>query len=138
MVSPKLLVSPVVAHSLQTITEVEAWAIDCEQLREKIAEDPDLRQVFNQLWYGQNLYCDERIIELGRLNAIEKASAFLMRLIRKMESIEPNPDHQYVVPITREIISDTLGLMPVHVSRTMKHLEVRGRNRMGSERPENP
>lgn len=126
LISPKLLVTPMVTYSLQSVTDIETLIIDRNRLNEAMSGDEALWNALSRLWYSQHLYYDERIIELGRLNAQEKISAFLVRLLRKMEWLDPDPNHEYEVPITREIISDTLGLTPVHVSRTMKRLESLG------------
>lgn len=126
IVSPQLLNSPVVRYSLQTVTEMEALTIPISAMNNAMSRDARISDMVTRLHHQQHVYYDERLIELGRLNALEKVCAFLMRLLRKMENLDLHPENTYEIPITREIISDTLGLTPVHVSRTMKQLESEG------------
>jgi len=126
LVSPRLVVAPQVSYSLQTLTKMRALVIDRERMREALNTDEKVSDIFSQLWYSQDLYYDKRMIELGRLNAVEKICAFLIRLIEKLDSLGLGKNGTYEVPITREVISDLLGLTSVHVSRTMKQLENAG------------
>lgn len=126
LVSPRLIMMPQVSYSLQTIDRMTALTVKRDRLREALLKDENAREVFDRICYTQHVYYDQRMVELGRLNATEKICALLLRLVEKMDALGLGDNGTYKVPITREIISDLLGLTSVHVSRTMSVLQDEG------------
>lgn len=122
LVSPSLIPTPYSHFTISALVEEEALVIDRAALIAAMAEDPSaMEAVLAALAYRQR-YVDERMVELGRLTAYERMCVLICRLANKLTPT----NHILQVPLTRDLISDALGITSVHVSRTLKTLEDEG------------
>jgi CRP-like cAMP-binding protein len=64
----------------------------------------------------------EHLIDLGRRSALERVAHFLLELHARLQLIGLADDKSYAMPLTQELISDTLGLSVPHVNRTLREL----------------
>jgi CRP-like cAMP-binding protein len=64
----------------------------------------------------------EHLIDLGRRSAVERVAHFLLELHARLQLIGLADDNSYTVPLTQELIADTLGLSVPHVNRTLREL----------------
>lgn len=62
----------------------------------------------------------EHVVSLGRRNARERMAHLFLELHSRLESVGIVDRMAYELPITQEMIADTLGLSIVHVNRTIK------------------
>ena len=123
LVAPNLIFSPVCHFSIGALTPSEVLPIDRAMLFDAMARDASFRDMLLSLLAVRMRFMDERMIELGRLTALERMCVLIARLAAKV--MAPSDD-RFEVPLARELVSDALGLTPVHVSRTLKVLEQEG------------
>lgn len=123
LVAPNLIFSPTCHFSIGALTPAEVLPIDRAMLFEAMNRDASFRDMLFSLLAVRTRFMDERMIELGRLTALERMCVLIARLAAKV--MAPSDD-RFEVPLTRELVSDALGLTPVHVSRTLKVLEQDG------------
>ena len=123
LVAPNLIFSPVCHFSIGALTPAEVLPIDRAMLFEAMNRDVSFRDMLFSLLAVRTRFMDERMIELGRLTALERMCVLIARLAAK---VTVSSDDRFEVPLTRELVSDALGLTPVHVSRTLKVLEQDG------------
>jgi CRP-like cAMP-binding protein len=64
----------------------------------------------------------ERLVDLGRRLAIERIAHFLVEFLMRLQNIGLANEHPYKLPLTRELLSDALGLSVTHVNRVFQRL----------------
>jgi CRP-like cAMP-binding protein len=64
----------------------------------------------------------EHLIDLGRRSALERVAHFLLELHARLQLVGLAGDRSYPMPLTQELIGDTLGLSVPHVNRTLRQL----------------
>lgn len=57
---------------------------------------------------------------LGRQSAIERFAHLLLELRDRLAAVELGNDTHFEMPLTQEVLADTLGLTSVHVNRTLQ------------------
>ncbi|NYS78050.1 MULTISPECIES: Crp/Fnr family transcriptional regulator [Halomonadaceae] len=87
----------------------------------------------------QQAQLSERLIYLGKYSAHEQLAHFLYEIYLRLKRIKVVKDNSFFMPLTQELISDALGMSPVHVSRTFSMLREEGlviRNRQHVKLPD--
>ncbi|TVU89055.1 Crp/Fnr family transcriptional regulator [Vreelandella titanicae] len=87
----------------------------------------------------QQAQLSERLIYLGKYSAHEQLAHFLYEIYLRLKRIKAVRDNSFFMPLTQELISDALGMSPVHVSRTFSMLRDEGlviRNRQHVKLPD--
>lgn len=60
------------------------------------------------------------VVQLGRLNAQERISDFLLEIYERLSLAGLTVGGSYEMPLTQEMLADALGLTPVHVNRMIQ------------------
>lgn len=68
----------------------------------------------------------DHAVRLGRLTAFERVAHFLLELQHRLEIVGLGDRQRFPLPLTQEILADTLGLSIVHVNRTLQQLRRSG------------
>jgi CRP-like cAMP-binding protein len=71
---------------------------------------------------GEAAMYAEHLIDLGRRSALERVAHFLLELHARLQLIGLADDRSFHLPLTQELIGDTLGLSVPHVNRTLRQL----------------
>ncbi len=71
-------------------------------------------------------------LRLGRMSALERTADLFLELYERLAAVALTQGGRFPMPLTQEILSDTLGLSVVHVNRTLQ--ELRRRNMVSFER----
>lgn len=74
----------------------------------------------------QQALLSERLIYLGQYAAHERLAHFLYEIYLRLKRIEAVEDNSFLMPLTQQLISEALGMSPVHVSRTFSMLRDEG------------
>jgi len=74
----------------------------------------------------QQAILSERLIYLGQYAAHERLAHFLYEFYLRLKRIEAVENNSFLMPLTQQLISDALGMSPVHVSRTFSMLRDKG------------
>lgn len=113
-------------HNVQTLGDaVVAW-IAVEVIRQAAATRPNLSRA---LWRDSLIDASifrEWVLNVGRRDARSRIAHLLCEFIFRREaamSAHPGP---FELPMTQEQIADATGLTPVHVNRTLQHLQADG------------
>lgn len=64
----------------------------------------------------------ERIVSLGRRNALERMAHVLCELGERLAVVELASDGRLSLPLTQEDLADLLGMSQIHVNRTLRAL----------------
>ncbi|MEJ8630752.1 helix-turn-helix domain-containing protein [Sphingomonas sp. I4] len=60
------------------------------------------------------------VVQLGRLNAQERISDFLLEIYERLSLAGLTVGGSFEMPLTQEMLADALGLTPVHVNRMIQ------------------
>lgn len=63
-----------------------------------------------------------QIVRVGRQHADERVAHFLLEIYCRLRSIGFVQGNRYLLPLTQEMLADTLGLSVVHINRTLQRL----------------
>ena len=81
------------------------------------SEHPGVGRAFTWLALGENAVLTQWAVGLGRRSARQRLAHLLCELHTRTSSGPDGGDFE--LPLTQEVIADTLGLTPVHINRTM-------------------
>lgn len=107
---------------VRTLTEVKACPFPRQRLTEIFDQAPRLTDLFFLILAREQSMLIERVINIGRRNAVERLAHFIVELKLRL-NIEAD---SFTLPMNQTIIGDTLSLSSVHVSRTFKVLRDKG------------
>lgn len=71
-------------------------------------------------------YLLRQVTRLGRLNAYERLADWLLEIRERLALAGLADGGQFAMPLTQEVLGDTLGLTSVHVNRTIQALRSDG------------
>jgi CRP-like cAMP-binding protein len=73
-----------------------------------------------------NARMSERISSLGRRSARQKVAHLFCDLLVRLAGVGLQSGWGYHLPLTQEVMADTLGLTPVHINRVLQGLRREG------------
>lgn len=123
LLSPSLLVTPVAPYCFQSITATTLVQMDRKRLMSAMAASGALHELVQGYFSSLETATNRHLLEIGRMNAAERIASFLLRMIARLESAKGSSSSSYEMPLTRSMVSDALGLTPIHVTRILKLME---------------
>ena len=64
----------------------------------------------------------ERLVDVGRRNALERVSHFLLELDHRLAAVGLSVEASFPCPLSQSLLADVLGLTPIHLNRVMREL----------------
>lgn len=109
-------------HSIQTITTARIAMIPRSELEELVGARPEVARA---LWSTQLV--DEAvlrswIVSMGRRSSEARVAHLLCELYLRARHVGLAPDTEFEFPISQIMLSDAVGLTPVHVNRVVRKL----------------
>ncbi|MDE2487359.1 MAG: Crp/Fnr family transcriptional regulator [Alphaproteobacteria bacterium] len=87
---------------------------------------PNLARAFAAAQVLEDALLLDHAVRLGRLTAFERVAHLLLELQQRLETAGLGDRQRFPLPLTQEIMADTLGLSIVHVNRTLQQLRRAG------------
>lgn len=87
---------------------------------------PGLAAAFDLVAVEEEAFLLGQIARLGRLNALERFTNWLMELDYRFTAVGLASGSSIPMPLTQYVMSDVLGLSPVHINRTLRQLRNEG------------
>lgn len=112
-------------HNIMTLTPCKIVQMPHEKLTGITEQHPHLARV---LWFLTNLDAAihrEWEVSLGRRSALERTAHLFCELQVRLALAGMPSEREYAFPVTQIILSECLGLTPVHVNRVLKELRER-------------
>ena len=113
-------------HNVMTLTPCRIVNFPHEKLTRITEKYPHLTRV---LWFSTNLDAAihrEWEVSLGRRTALERTAHLFCELQVRLALTGIPSERGFDFPITQVVLSECLGLTPVHVNRVLKELRERG------------
>ena len=111
--------------SAEAITEVRCCRFARKQFAALLADFPEMERRLLNIASNELVAAQDQMVLLGRKNAREKVSTFLLMLSRRAVHAGRTAD-PVILPMTRTEIADYLGLTVETVSRTFTELKKDG------------
>ncbi|WP_309093003.1 Crp/Fnr family transcriptional regulator [Phenylobacterium sp.] len=83
---------------------------------------PGLAQAFAASMHEEGRLLLDHMVRLGQQTAYERVAHFLLELQRRLQIAGLGDSQRFPLPLTQEMLADTLGLSIVHVNRTLQQL----------------
>ena len=109
-------------HSVQALTPVTLHRISAEKIAEICDSRTNLSLALTWARAREHAILTEHIVRLGRRNAYERLGHLLLELLHRLQLVDKAGCSDYFLPLTQEVLADTLGLSIVHVNRTLRKL----------------
>jgi CRP-like cAMP-binding protein len=115
-----------VGSSARALTDVQFGIFSKAAIQARIAQEPQLATVISAL-IGQRLHESSRLLTaVAQGSAEERIAWFLLHFTSRLRKRSTDQQERYSFPLLQQHIADSLGLTPVHVSRTMASFRARG------------
>lgn len=113
-------------HSVTAITRCRVSVITSTLFVGMLKDSARLASAFWWSAVQEESILREQIVRIGRRSARERIGHLLLELHRRFVGATGEDADKLTVPLTRSDIADSLGLTPVHVSRTMSAMRRAG------------
>jgi CRP-like cAMP-binding protein len=110
---------------VRAITTATVLMLPRERALALAAKHPGVGRAFTWLAIAENAILTQWAVGLGRRSALARLAHLICELSIRVGSGAIN-NASFDLPLTQELIADTIGLTPVHVNRTMQHLRAAG------------
>ena len=113
-------------HSVAALTDLEVHPIEPAGLVATFGTCPRLGAAIG--WTAGRdvaLLC-EQVTRVGRRSAYERTGHLIVELLHRLRLVGEAEANSFTLPLTQEILADTLGLSVVHVNRTLRRLRENG------------
>lgn len=122
LLSPSLMISPVAPYCFQSITATTITLLDRKKLVAAMRTKTPVFEAITRYLAALESETNFHLMEISRMTATERIASFLVRQVAKLRPMA-QPAHGYELPLTRSMVSDALGLTPIHVTRILKIME---------------
>ncbi len=118
--------TPTAKQFAATLTGSSVWRVSRREIADSNRECPAFSAAVEALIAAEYDLLAERTVSLGRRNAKERMSHFLLEFFERLQRVGLVSDNSFELPLTQEMMGDALGLSVVHVNRTLKALRKDG------------
>ncbi|MFC0269771.1 Crp/Fnr family transcriptional regulator [Kushneria aurantia] len=112
--------------NVETVTECTLCRFPLRHLDDIFENSPRLTHTFFSIAATQQSMLVERMINLGRRSAQTRLSHFICEMRSRLSRTNPDLEKDFRLPLSQQMLADTMGLTPVHVSRVFTQLREKG------------
>lgn len=109
-------------HSIEALTDTTMCMFERRRLDELFVKHPQLAYDITWLAAQEERFLDEHLLSIGRRSAIERTAYLIAFLYFRLKEINGEKKENGRIPITQQLIADTLGLSIVHTNKTIRKL----------------
>jgi CRP-like cAMP-binding protein len=113
-------------HSVAALTDIVVHPLDPGTTVEMFADCPRLAAAIAWSAGRDEAILSEQIVRVGRRSAYERTGHLIVELLHRLRLVGEAEQESFELPLTQEILADTLGLSIVHVNRTLRRLRENG------------
>lgn len=110
-------------YDVSTITPLSFVRVKVEDIVRMMESHPRLCAAIFWCSAREESILFEHLTSLGRRTAYERIAHLLVELLRRLQLIKLTDGDSFVMPLTQQLIADSLGLTAIHVNRMMRALE---------------
>jgi len=114
------------ANGIATTTHVELCPFSRAAFAEVTSASPRLTGLLGALAMVENVILVDRLKSMGRMEARDRVAHFFLQVHARLRIADPGLGDSFTLPMSQELIGDTLGLSSIHINRTLRRLEDEG------------
>ena len=124
IISPFAVIIPKTGYSVASITLLEVCVFEPEYLVEVFATQPKLGLLYGWMLGRDDSIVAEQVVRVGRRSAYKRTAHLLLELFHRLKVIGETENKTFSMPVSQQLLADTLGLSFVHMNRTLKKLRM--------------
>lgn len=109
-------------HSVAALTDLRVSQVDPLAIVDMFANCPRLGAAVAWSAGRDEAILSEQVVRVGRRSAYERTGHLMIELLHRLKLVGEAGGRSFDLPLTQEILADTLGLSLVHVNRTLRRL----------------
>lgn len=109
-------------YYVSSITPMHVSKFKPDILHRLFAVHPRLESLHNLMMGNEETMLVEQVVRIGRRSAYKRTIHLLLELFHRLKVIGQTHDNTYSMPLTQELLADTLGMSIVHMNRTLHKL----------------
>jgi len=125
-ITPYALPADYAPFGIAAITDAVVVELPLADLQALMSESSEAQGFIRAFEEAHQVRMVQHMARLGRANADEIVSYFLLELYYRLKALGELLDHTYRLPITQQILGDATGLTNIHISRTLHKLKAAG------------
>lgn len=126
LLSPGGLPMPDLDWSYKALTDVSLCVLDAQMVFADLKSDAELFHRYCGVLAARIGRLVNLLTDIGCRRATGRVAQFLIYIEERLRKIGLSHNGVFAFPISQDHLASTLGMTPVHVSRTMKDLRERG------------
>ncbi len=123
IINPFALVRPKVNYSIASISPLHLSVIEPNYLNSLLAHEK-LGLLYMKMLNGEDSLSMEQIVRLGSRSAYQRTAHLLMEFFDRLKIVGQTENSSYTLPLTQQLMAETLGLSLVHMNRTINKLQL--------------
>jgi CRP-like cAMP-binding protein len=121
-------------HSVETLTRLQAYSFAPQRIVEVFGTCPRLGAAIAWAAGREEAILAEQVVRIGRRSAYERTAHLFLELLRRLQLVGLAGQHSFEMPLSQDVLADSLGLSMVHVNRTLRRLRHAGLVRLVDKR----
>jgi CRP-like cAMP-binding protein len=113
-------------HSVETLTRVSVAAFAPQRVVDLFGRCPRLGAAIAWTAGREEAILAEQIVRIGRRSAYERTAHLFLELLRRLQFVGLAGERSFEMPLSQDVLADSLGLSMVHVNRTLRRLRQAG------------
>jgi CRP-like cAMP-binding protein len=106
---------------VRMLTKAVVLCLPREQAMDLVAQHSGIGRAFTSLALAENAVLTQWAVCLGRRSAEARFAHLLLEICLRTKTVDPANDG-FQLPLTQELLSEVLGLTPVHTNRVLQRL----------------
>ncbi|TXI20316.1 MAG: Crp/Fnr family transcriptional regulator [Nitrosomonas sp.] len=124
IINPFALAMPTLNYSVAAITPLRVSICKPGYLMELFSTQSRLSLFYAGILGREDSSMAEQIVRIGRRSAYQRAAHLLLELYYRLKIVGLTEEHSFYLPVTQNLLADTLGLSVVHMNRTLYRLRL--------------
>lgn len=123
IISPFALVRPKINYSIASISPLHLSVFEPNYLNSLLAHEK-LGLLYMKMLNGEDSLSMEQIVRLGSRSAYQRTAHLLLEFFDRLKIVGQTENSSYTLPLTQQLLAETLGLSLVHMNRTINKLQL--------------
>jgi len=113
-------------HSVDALTRMQTHVFAPQRILEVFGKCPRLGAAIAWTAGREEAILAEQVVRIGRRSAFERTAHLFLELLRRLQLVGLAGQRSFEMPLSQDILADSLGLSLVHVNRTLRRLRQSG------------
>jgi CRP-like cAMP-binding protein len=125
IISPFAAVMPKTNYSVASVNKMELCVFENDELIELFIRHPRIGLYYGWMLGREDSSLAEQIVRLGCRSAYQRTAHLLLELFHRLKivGLAYDKENAFPLPVTQQLLADTLGMSVVHMNRTLKKLQ---------------